>query len=278
MSAGVRAVQLHRRLDGRIGLRGPCIVALDDLRRVSDHGDLAFDQEHAARAELLDGEHIVAHEENGAAVLFGDLFHLAKALLLEFRVSYRKHFVDDEYVGLHMRRDRKGQAHVHAARVMLDRSVEEFLDAGERHDLVEFPACLLAGHAEDRAVEEYVLAAGKLGMKAGADLEQAADLAVHAYLAGGRGSDLREDLEKRGLARAVPSYDADDLAALDLEAHVLERPEAFLGRAGLASQKCHGLFERACEHVAERDIAASLVSERIPFADVLNLDDRFVHG
>ena len=63
-------------------------------------------------------------------------------------------------------------------RIALDRRVEELLDLGEGDDLVELAADLGAGHAEDRAVEIDVLAAGQLGMKAGADLEQARDAAA----------------------------------------------------------------------------------------------------
>ena len=63
-------------------------------------------------------------------------------------------------------------------RVALDRRVEELLDLGEGDDLVELARDLARRHAEDRAVEEDVLAAGELGVKAGADLEQAADAAV----------------------------------------------------------------------------------------------------
>ena len=63
--------------------------------------------------------------------------------------------------------------------IALDRRVEEFLDLGEGDDLVELPADLGAAHAEDGAVEIDVLAAGQLGMKAGADFEQARDAAAH---------------------------------------------------------------------------------------------------
>ena len=41
-----------------------------------------------------------------------------------------------------------------------------------------FAVDLRASHAEDRAVEEDVLAAGQLRVKAGADLEQRADAAL----------------------------------------------------------------------------------------------------
>ena len=37
--------------------------------------------------------------------------------------------------------------------------------------------------------------------------------------------DAAQDLEQRALAGTVAADDADDLALLDLEAHILERPE-----------------------------------------------------
>ena len=48
------------------------------------------------------------------------------------------------------------------------------LDLGEGDDLVEAAADLRPAHAEDRAVEEDVLAPGQLGVEAGPDLEQRA--------------------------------------------------------------------------------------------------------
>ena len=68
-------------------------------------------------------------------------------------------------------------------------------------------------HAEDGAVEVDVLAAGELGVEAGADFEQAADAAAEVDAAGGRLGDAAEDFEQRDLAGAVAADDADDLAA-----------------------------------------------------------------
>ena len=82
-----------------------------------------------------------------------------------------------------MRGDGEGEPEVHAARVVLDRRVDEPLDLGERDDLVELPMDLGPAHPEDRAVQEDVLPAGQLRMETRADLEQRA--------ARGRGSRLR---------------------------------------------------------------------------------------
>ena len=85
-----------------------------------------------------------------------------------------------------MRRDREAEARVHAGRVALDRRVDEVADAGELDDLVELPRDLGALHPHDRALQEHVLAAGEIRMKAGGDLDQRAGAA--ADLARARGS------------------------------------------------------------------------------------------
>ena len=139
---------------------------------------------------------------------------LPEALLLERGVADREHLVDEQNLGLEMRGDRERESHVHAARVALDRGVEEALDLGERDDLVESALDLGAPHAEDRAVEVDVLAAGELGVKAGADLEQRADTARETARPS-VGSVIRdEDLQQRALAGAVAADDADHLAFL----------------------------------------------------------------
>ena len=72
-----------------------------------------------------------------------------------------------------MRGHGEGEAHVHAARVALHRRVQKAADLAELDDLVELALDLGPRHAEDGAVELDVLAAGELGMEAGAHLEQA---------------------------------------------------------------------------------------------------------
>ena len=68
---------------------------------------------------------------------FGDVLHLAQALLLERGVADGEHFVDDQDLRLQVGGHRESQPHVHPAGVALDRRVEELLDLGEVDDLVE---------------------------------------------------------------------------------------------------------------------------------------------
>ena len=66
------------------------------------------------------------------------LAHLAQTFLLKRRVADRQDLVHDQNFRLQMRGDGERQSHIHAATVSLDRRVEELLDFGKRHDLVEF--------------------------------------------------------------------------------------------------------------------------------------------
>ncbi len=177
--------------------------------------------------------------------------------------------------------DSEGQAGVHAAAVLLDRRVEEALDLAEGDDLVELGPHLGPRHAEDRAVEVDVLPAGKLGVEAGADFQQAADAAVEFDVAGRGLGDAGKDLEQRALARAVSADDADDFALFDLEADVLQGPEAVVvGEALAVAQSLHRPPYEAAEGVAQ-----GLVLEHAPrsgtdavlLADALDADGGVRH-
>jgi hypothetical protein len=143
--------------------------------------------------------------------------HLAQALLLKLGIPNRQDFIHHQDLRIQMSSDGKGQADVHAAGVALDGGIDELLDFGKSDDLVELAAHFVFAHAHDGAVEVDVLAAGELGVKAGADFEQAGDAAFDLDLAGSGGGDARQDLEQGALARAVAADDAEHFALLDLE-------------------------------------------------------------
>src|SRR5207249_4012770 len=83
---------------------------------------------------------------------------------------------------------------------------------------------------EQRAVEVRVLAAAEVGMEARADLEQRRDAAIHLKRARGRLRGSGEELEQRGLARAVRPDDPERSTWVDREAHVVERLHPLGGR------------------------------------------------
>jgi hypothetical protein len=62
-------------------------------------------------------------------------------------------------------------------------------------------------------------------MKAGADFEQASHAAVDRHPSFTRLGDARKNFQKRRLAGSIAAANAEDFAAFDLEAHILERPK-----------------------------------------------------
>src|SRR5262249_39688898 len=157
-----------------------------------------------------------------------DVLHLADALALEGGVADREHFVHEQHFGIEMGGHGEGEAHAHAARIVLHGRVEEALHLGEVDDLVELASDLAAFHAKDGAVEIDILAAAEFAVEAGADFEQAADPATQLDASRRRLGDAAQDLEQRRLAGAVAADDADDLTRLDGERHVLEGPQISL--------------------------------------------------
>ena len=73
-------------------------------------------------------------DDRPAALL--ELEDLAEALALELLVADREHLVEQQHVGLEVRRDREAEPHVHPRRVRADREVDEPLELGEGDDLV----------------------------------------------------------------------------------------------------------------------------------------------
>src|SRR5262245_46722724 len=175
-------------------------------------------------AEAFDRGHVVADEQDRPALL-RHLADLAETFPLEGGVADRQHLVDQENLWLEMDGDRERQADIHATRVVLGGGIDELLDLGEADDLVELAADFCPLHAQDRTAEVDVLASSQLTMKPHADLQQGADTAEDFRRSARRFGDAGEDLEERALSRAVAPDDTDDLALLDLQRDVLDRPD-----------------------------------------------------
>ena len=177
-----------------------------------------------------------------------------------------------------MRRHGERQPHVHPARVALHRRVEEPLDLGERDDLVELARDLGAAHAEDRAVQEDVLAAGQLRVEPGPDLQQASRRARRIVrVPVGRLGDAREDLQQRALAGAVAADDADDLALpgprseTSCSAQNVARRRASASRARKRAGTARAAIV-ASAIVAQRPVASRRVAELVPLAEAVDAD------
>ena len=157
-------------------------VVRNDLvaRPVAD--DLATVEQDRPVAEPRQRLHLVGDEDTVRPERLNSSIR-PRQRLLELGVADGEHLVHEQDLRLEVRGHREREPHVHAARVPLDRRVEERRHAGEVDDLGQLARDLAASHAEDGAVQVDVLAAGQLGMEARADLEQAADAAADDGLA-----------------------------------------------------------------------------------------------
>ena len=185
---------------------------------------LAVVEHRGAVAQLAHEVGGVGDEEDRAALGLEPL-HAVHALALERLVADRQHLVDEHDVGRHVDGDGEGEPGEHARRVVLDLEVDELGDLGEVDDLVEDGVDLGGGEAEDRAVQVDVLAAGEVGVEAGAELEQGGDAAPGADRAARRAHRAGDALEQRRLAAAVVAEEADGLALRHVEGDALQRPE-----------------------------------------------------
>ena len=127
-------------------------------------------------------------------------------------------------------------------------------------------------------------------MKTGADLEQACDAAPQQNSPLGRLRDAAQDLEQRALAGTVAADDADDLALLDLEADILERPEFLdlvalndLSPANTVDRLARKIASLATDDVAQRCIAgaalaADCMANQVSLRQIFDGDDGIRHG
>src|SRR5215470_5888999 len=90
----------------------------------------------------------------------------------------------------------KGQPHMHPGGVSFHRHVEEFLNSGKRHNLIELAINLGLLHAKDRAVQVRILSPGELGIEPCAYLQKAPDTTGDPSASAGRLGYLGEYLEQ----------------------------------------------------------------------------------
>src|SRR5713101_3600925 len=146
-------------------------VCVDDSVRFTDHADGAvIDPEHDLGV-LGDIRQIVRDEDDGLVLLL-ELGQLVETLGLEGGVPHGKNLIDQENVWIRVSGHREAQAHLHSRGIVLDGGVNESLDLGEGHDLIELALDLPSGHAHDGAIQEDVLPTGQVRVKAGPDLDE----------------------------------------------------------------------------------------------------------
>ena len=201
-----------------------------DVGRAAVHVEVAVVEHHGAIADVHHGVERVRDEHDRPPVGL-ELPHAVDAALLERLVADGQHLVDQQHLGIHVDGHREAQPHEHARAVELHLVVHELLELGEAHDVVVYAVRVPFRETEERGVEVDVLAAGELGVEAGAQLQQRRHPPAEADRARRGPQDPGDALQQGRLARAVVADQADRRALLDREGDVAERPEVLRLRA-----------------------------------------------
>src|SRR5919106_6270387 len=197
-------------------------VRVDDGAGFASHRHLAVVHPNDLLAELDDAPQPMADHEDRAC-LVAELSHLVERLALEAGVSDRQRLVDEEDVGVHVDRHRKGEAAVHAGRVRAHRHVHDVSELGELRDVVVLLRELVTRESRGEAAQEDVVASGELAFEADAECEQCAHAPIPLAASLRWRKDSRHGAHERRLSGAVHAHDAENGSVRNLEGHVPHR-------------------------------------------------------
>jgi len=141
-------------------------ICVDDSFRITVRLDNARIQPECLVAEPRHQIQRVRHKEDGAAAA-AKFRKLVETLVRERLVAHRKHFVDEQDIGIDVDRHCKTEAHVHAGRVGLHRRVDKFVELRKPDDLVESIGDLATTEAQHQSIDVDVLATRYLRVKSG---------------------------------------------------------------------------------------------------------------
>src|SRR5215471_12913796 len=145
---------------------------------VSRNSQSSGSEQQASVTQASYSLEIVADEKNRMTSR-SDFADLSQAFLLKRCIAHGQDLVNQKNLWFKMRGNRKRQAHMHPAGIMLDRSVQKFLDFRKVDDFIKSPINLLFLHAQDSAVEINVLTPSKLRVESGADFEERPHAPIH---------------------------------------------------------------------------------------------------
>jgi hypothetical protein len=151
---------------------------------------------------------------------------------LEAGVTDGQDLIHDQDFRVQVGCDTESQADVHSTGVSFHRRVQKLFDFRKGDDLIELALDLAPAHAQDGAIEEDIISAGKLRMETGADLKETPYSAAKVGAARRRFRDAGKDFQQSGFAGAVPADDTYSLTRLDLKADILEGPKVLLAGGG----------------------------------------------
>ena len=212
-------------------------------------------------AELTNRSHIMTNEEDCSALALGNVFHLADGFLLELGIADGEDFVHNEDLRFQERSYGEAKTDSHTGGITLHRGVDIAFAAGEIDDFIQLAVNLSTGHTEDSAIQIDILATGHFLMKTRADFQQGAYTAMGTDSAGGGTGDAAQEFQEGRFAGAVLTDDADDIALLDLEVDIAQRPDVVrcaLGGTvvGLADLEIRVLFAEDIGDPEAADVVA----------------------
>src|SRR5438552_7488082 len=164
------------------------------------------------------------NEKDGHAALL-HLSDPSRATMLKNSITDRQSFVDDQYPWVGADRDRESQADVHAARIRLDRLINELANFGEAFDFRNQTFRFAARKPDQGRIHENVFQTGELRIESGAELQQGGDAALVPDGAVRGLERAGDNLQQSGFAAAVRPNDSGRRPRFDLEADILQRPE-----------------------------------------------------
>src|SRR4029453_541314 len=206
-------------------------------------------------------------DEDDRLALLEEPLQRFDASLLEVGITHGKDLIEEQDVGLQVRCNRKPQSHVHARRVVLDRDVDEVLEARVAYDTTVNDLGIRGRQPMDRGVQEHVFAARQFWMKSHAQLDHRTDSRspCDEQATARRPVDCGNQLEEGALARSVAADQADGFAEIDPQRDVFQRPE-LLDRLPVTAMKK--------SEESDLELDRRVMSEQELLGDVLRFDHR----
>ena len=219
---------------------------------------------HSTRSPIAFTSPIGVRDEQDGDAARAQLVHLAHAALAEIDVADGQRFVHQQDFRIDVDGHGERQAHHHAARVGLHRLIDEVADLGEVFDLSDTARRSGAWRGRESSRSDR-RCRGRVnsGLKPAPSSSSAETRPFTATVPDGGLQNAGDDLQQRALAGAVLADDAEGLAALDLEADIVQRPEILV-----ALQPVEG--QQLLEPVAGRFV------DRVALGNALEFDG--IHG
>ena len=102
-------------------------VKINRLLGSAIEAKLAMGKHDSAMAEVLNCCQVMGDEQDSTAAP-AHIAHFPDALFLERHVAHRQHLIDNQDLGVQVRRHREGKPDVHPAGIILNGSIQKFLN------------------------------------------------------------------------------------------------------------------------------------------------------